>query len=250
MAERDLTFFASDVHLGLNVADPVAREARFVAFLRSIPVTRTKALYLLGDIWDFWYEYKHVVPKGYVKVFAAITDLIESGVDVYFFPGNHDIWVYHYFENLGMKVVRDRWLVTEIDGKRFVLSHGDGLGRGMYGYKFMRAIFHGRFFQVLFSLLHPRIAFGLGNTWSRRSRLAKRAKYVFKGESEPLYGWADGIAAKEKADFVICGHYHCPYRATLSSGAEMLLLDSWMDGSPYLCFSPKSGMSGSLPNME
>ena len=97
MAERDLTFFASDVHLGLNVADPAAREARFVAFLRSIPATRTKALYLLGDIWDFWYEYKHVVPKGYVKVFAAITDLIESGVDVYFFPGNHDIWVYHYF---------------------------------------------------------------------------------------------------------------------------------------------------------
>ncbi|MBQ5570327.1 MAG: metallophosphoesterase [Treponema sp.] len=112
MAERDLTFFASDVHLGLNVADPAAREARFVAFLRSIPATRTKALYLLGDIWDFWYEYKHVVPKGYVKVFAAITDLIESGVDVYFFPGNHDIWVYHYFESLGMKVVRDRWLVT------------------------------------------------------------------------------------------------------------------------------------------
>ncbi|MBQ9184833.1 MAG: UDP-2,3-diacylglucosamine diphosphatase [Bacteroidales bacterium] len=250
MADRSLTFFASDVHLGLNVADPAAREARFTAFLKAIPAERTEALYLLGDIWDFWYEYKHVVPKGYVKVFAALTELIEKGVRVYFFPGNHDIWAYHYFESLGITVVRDRWLITEIGGKTFCLSHGDGLGRGMYGYKFMRAIFHGRFFQVLFSTLHPRLAFGIGQAWSRRSRLAKRHKYVFKGEKEPLYEWASEMADRQKTDYFIFGHYHCPYSATLPSGAEFILLEDWMEGSPYLCFSPSLGMSGSLPNME
>lgn len=250
MAGRSLTFFASDVHLGLDVADPAAREARFVDFLKSIPAASTEALYLLGDIWDFWYEYKYVVPKGYAKVFAALNELMESGVKVYFFPGNHDIWAYHYFESMGITVVRDRWLVTEIGGKTFCLSHGDGLGRGMYGYKFMRAVFHGRFFQVLFSTLHPRIAFGIGRTWSRRSRLAKQKKYVFKGEAEPLYGWASELSGKQKIDYFVFGHYHCPYSATLPSGSQFVLLDDWMDGSPYLCFSPSSGLSGSLPNME
>ena len=250
MQDRQLNFFASDVHLGLDVADPAAREERFVSFLKSIPAEKTEALYLLGDIWDFWYEYKHVVPKGYAKVFASLTELIEAGVKVYFFPGNHDIWVYHYFESLGIIVVRNRWLIKEIGGKTFCLSHGDGLGRGMCGYKIMRAIFHGRFFQVLFSTLHPRIAFGIGRTWSKRSRLAKRNNYIFQGEKEPLYGWASELSAGQKIDYIICGHYHCPYRATLSSGAEMVLLEDWMEGMPYLCFSPKSGLSGNLPKME
>ena len=103
MKDRRLTFFASDVHLGLDVSCPRDREARFVQFLRSIPKDETEALYLLGDIWDFWYEYRDVVPKGYVRVFAALADLMDSGVSVYFFQGNHDVWTYSYFEELGMK---------------------------------------------------------------------------------------------------------------------------------------------------
>ena len=113
---RNLTYFASDVHLGLQVADPAGREARFVSFLRSIPAAETEALYLLGDIWDFWYEYRDVVPKGYVRVFGALTDLMDAGVKVYFFPGNHDIWAYGYFEELGMKILEQPY-VTDIGGK-------------------------------------------------------------------------------------------------------------------------------------
>ena len=250
LSPRTLNFFVSDVHLGLDVSDPAAREARFVDFLKAIPAGQTEALYMLGDIWDFWYEYKDVVPGGYVRVFAALTELVSAGVKVYFFPGNHDIWVYRYFESLGIKVIRDRWFVTEIGGKRFCLSHGDGLGPGMYGYKFMRAVFHGRIFQILFSTLHPRLAFGIGKAWSRHSRLAKRNKYVFKGEGEPLYTWASEVASKEKTDFVICGHYHCSYRAALPSFGELVILDDWMEGSPYLCFSPSLGLSGSFPKIE
>ena len=123
------TYFVSDVHLGLQVQDPARREARFVEFLRGIPAEETEALYLLGDIWDFWYEYKDVVPKGYVKVLAALMDLMDAGVKVYFFTGNHDIWAYSYFRELGM-IVLEQPYVTTIGGKRFCLGHGDGLGPG------------------------------------------------------------------------------------------------------------------------
>ena len=165
---RNLTYFASDVHLGLQVADPAGREARFVSFLRSIPAAETEALYLLGDIWDFWYEYRDVVPKGYVRVFGALTDLMDAGVKVFFFPGNHDIWAYGYFEELGMKILEQPY-VTEIGGKTFCLGHGDGLGPVDRGYRILRGIFHNRFLQACFSALHPWFAYRLGNGWSRRS---------------------------------------------------------------------------------
>ena len=105
------TYFVSDVHLGLQVADPAARERRFADFLRSLPED-TEAVYMLGDIWDFWYEYRDVVPKGYIRVFAAIQELLDRGVKVYFFPGNHDIWTYSYFEELGMTRLEQPALVV------------------------------------------------------------------------------------------------------------------------------------------
>ena len=147
------TYFVSDVHLGLQVADPAARESRFVDFLRSLPED-TESLYMLGDIWDFWYEYRDVVPKGYVRVFAAIQDLIERGVKVYFFSGNHDIWTYSYVEELGMKCLSQPALV-EVAGKTFCLGHGDGLGPVPKGYMFIRTIFHLSFSSDSFQYAAP-----------------------------------------------------------------------------------------------
>ena len=232
---RMLTYFVSDVHLGLDVKDPAGREARFVRFLRSIPADRTETLYLLGDIWDFWYEYRDVVPRGYVRVFAALTDLMDAGVKVRFFTGNHDIWAYSYFESLGMERM-EQPAVVKLAGKTFCLGHGDGLGPGMRGYKIMRAIFHNRFLQILFSGLHPWFAFRLGNGWSRRSRLAKDRPYVFRGADEPLYRWAVDFAAKEKVDYFIFGHYHAPVDLTLPDGARLMVLKDWMESSPYFLF--------------
>ena len=119
-------YFISDVHLGLEVCDPTDREHRLVTFLRGLPED-TEALYLLGDIWDFWYEYRDVVPKGYVRVFAALTALLDRGVKVFFFQGNHDVWTYRYFEELGMKRLEQPY-VMQIAGRKFCLGHGDGLG--------------------------------------------------------------------------------------------------------------------------
>ena len=242
---RNLTYFASDVHLGLQVADPAGREARFVSFLRSIPAAETEALYLLGDIWDFWYEYRDVVPKGYVRVFGALTDLMDAGVKVYFFPGNHDIWAYGYFEELGMKILEQPY-VTEIGGKTFCLGHGDGLGPVDRGYRILRGIFHNRFLQTCFSALHPWFAFRLGNGWSRRSRLGKRDRYVFKGEDEPLYKFCasfnDGRTTKglPPVDIFLFGHYHCPVDLPVGP-SRLLLLEDWISRSDWLVFNAATG---------
>ena len=243
---RTRTYFASDVHLGLQVADPAGREARFVAFLKGIPTEETEALYLLGDVWDFWYEYRDVVPKGYVRVFAALQDLMDAGVKVFFFRGNHDIWTYRYFEELGMTRLEQPYVV-EIDGKTFCLGHGDGLGPVDRGYRILQGIFHNRFLQVCFSALHPWFAFRLGNGWSRRSRLGKSVGYVFKGEEEPLYQFcasfneARASAGEKPVDVFLFGHYHCVVDMPVGE-ARLLLLQDWISQSDWLVFDAASGL--------
>ena len=243
---RTRTYFASDVHLGLQVADPAGREARFVAFLKGIPTEETEALYLLGDVWDFWYEYRDVVPKGYVRVFAALQDLMDAGVKVFFFRGNHDVWTYRYFEELGMTRLEQPYVV-EIGGKTFCLGHGDGLGPVDRGYRILQGIFHNRFLQVCFSALHPWFAFRLGNGWSRRSRLGKSVGYVFKGEEEPLYQFcasfneARASAGEKPVDIFLFGHYHCVVDMPVGE-ARLLLLQDWISQSDWLLFDAASGL--------
>ena len=242
---RNLTYFVSDVHLGLQVSDPADREARFVSFLKGIPAAETEALYLLGDIWDFWYEYRDVVPKGYVRVFGALADLMDSGVKVFFFSGNHDIWTYRYFEELGMTRLEQPF-VTEIGGRTFCLGHGDGLGPVDRGYKILQGIFHNRFLQVCFSALHPWFAFRLGNGWSRKSRLGKSIGYSFKGENEPLYEFCvsfNGDRATRNlppVDIFLFGHYHCAVDLPVGP-SRLLLLQDWISLSNWILFDAGTG---------
>lgn len=243
MDGRNLVYFASDVHLGLEIGDPAEREARFVRFLRGIPAERTEALYLLGDVWDFWYEYRDVVPKGYVRVFAALMDLVEAGVQVLVFPGNHDMWMYSYLQSMGIKVV-DQPLVISHSGKLFCLGHGDGLGPGLRSYKLMKAVFRNGPVRRLFSMLHPWIAFRLARSWSRGSRLSHKEKYIFKGEQEPLYQYAEAFLREKKVDYFIFGHYHCPVDMPLGNGARLLVLGDWIDSSDYLYFDGISVLTG------
>lgn len=249
MPERRLTYFVSDVHLGLNVLDPDDRERRFVCFLKSIDPWETEALYLLGDIWDFWYEWRDVVPKGYVRVFAALLDLMDAGVKVFFFQGNHDVWTYSYFEKLGMKRLVQPCTV-EIGGKVFCLGHGDGLGPVPFGYRFLRGVFHSRFLQRCFSLLHPWIAFRLGNGWSKNNRLARNEEYDFRGADEPLFKFAEEFCRGRKIDYFVFGHYHVQADLTLGCGARLLILKDWLRSSPYLYFDGISGILGHSQNRE
>ena len=228
MDGRTLVYFVSDVHLGLDVNDPAGREDRFVRFLDGIPRNRTLALYLLGDIWDFWYEYRDVVPKGYSRVFASLSGLIREGVKVYFFKGNHDMWCFRYFEELGMEIL-DFW------------------------YKVMRKGFRSKVLQWMFSSLVPvRLAFAIGKGWSRRSRVARSEEYVFRGEEEPLYKWAVEYSSHEKVDYFIFGHFHVGVDLTIPGGSRLLILKDWMQpqSSNWILFDLMSGCLGISQNIE
>ena len=233
---RNLYYFVSDVHLGLRASDASEVEKRFLGFLDSLP-ENTRALYLLGDIFDFWYEYKYVIPRGHTRVLGRLAALVDRGVDVYFFKGNHDIWAYNYFEaELGIKVLEQPYVV-EIEGKRFCLGHGDGLGYTPFGFKIMRWIFHNRCIQSLFSTLHPRLAFGLGYAWSKNSRLANgndAQQYVFKGKDEPICKYASSYP--QPVDYFIFGHFHTPSEIDLDSGAKLYILGDWVNGCEYVSF--------------
>jgi UDP-2,3-diacylglucosamine hydrolase len=252
MAERTLVYFVSDVHLGLDVKDPADRESRFVKFLNSIPKDRTMALFMLGDIWDFWYEYRDVVPKGYVRVFASLMDLMDAGVKVYFFQGNHDIWCYHYFESMGIEILQQPFPL-EIGGKVFCLGHGDGLGPGHFWYKVMRWAFRNKVCQWLFStFLHPTVAFRIGTGWSKKSRVARNEEYVFRGEDEPLYKFAVDFSKEVHVDYFIFGHFHTSVDMTLPGGGRLLVLKDWMQpqSSNWIVFDLTSGCLGISQNIE
>jgi UDP-2,3-diacylglucosamine hydrolase len=239
MEPRTLVWFVSDVHLGLRTADPVEREARFLAFLKGIP-RNSQAVYLLGDIWDFWYEYRDVVPREGARVVAELVSLMDAGVEVFFFPGNHDMWCFSFFESLGMKRCEQPQLV-EIGGKSFCLGHGDGVGGGTFTYHFLNVVFTSRFTQWIFSLLHPWIAYRLGYGWSGGKR-EKHAKYRFRGEQEPLYHFALEQSEQVHVDYFVFGHFHDAVDMTLPCGARLIVLEDWIGGgTPHAVFHSDTG---------
>ncbi len=254
MSVKKKTYFVADVHLGSTISDPVERQARFVSFLRSINSPQTESLYLLGDIWDFWYEYKYVVPKQYFQVFAAIEDLIKSEIAVYFIPGNHDVWTYSYFEEIGMKKLSQPYRV-EIGGRTFCLGHGDCLGKVPFVVHLLTWLFHNKVAQFLFSMLHPRIAFSFGDRWSRgsRKRHLKRndPKFMnFKVGDLPIYGFAQEYLKDNSVDYFIFGHYHLDLSVKMPEGAEFFIVKDWYESSPYLVWDTMTVFSGYFQNME
>ena len=226
--ERSKIYFVADVHLGLDANDPAAREKRFLEWLRSIRNPETKAVWLLGDIWDFWYEYRDVIPREAARVTAQILNLVDDGIEVYYIPGNHDIWLYSFWQEMGVKVLPQPQEV-ELGGKRFLLGHGDGLGGAKWGYRLMLRIFHSRVGQVLFNQLHPWLAYRFGTDWSNSNR-RKHGGYKFKGEAEPLYKFC----LDKKADYQIFGHFHDAVDMALPTGSRLIVLKDWIgDPAPH-----------------
>lgn len=246
MPVRSKYYFISDVHLGVCGYDSRALEHRFVTLLKQMREDAV-AVYLLGDIFDFWYEYKYTIPRGVTRTLGAIAELCDSGVQVFYVPGNHDVWLYDYFQKeIGVSVLHEP-VVAEIGGKRFCVGHGDSAGKSDFGFRFVRWMFHNRFLQVLFSAVHPRWAFGIGYAWAAHSRKIKDVvprdrEYVFRGVEEPLYKFAAGFGKEYFAqtgrsiDYYIFGHYHTPGRIAVSSGGELQILGCWVDGGEYAVF--------------
>ncbi len=233
-----MIYFVSDVHLGLSGGDPAEREERFVRWLDSLAAEDTEALWLLGDIWDFWYEYRDVIPREGARAVAAVVNLLKAGIPVYYVPGNHDIWMYSFWQGLGVKVMQQPQ-VAEMQGKRLLLGHGDALGGGSRKYNFMLKVFHNRVCQKLFSTLHPWLAFRLGKNWSE-SNYRRHSGYVFKGKDEPLYKFCREECTRladagTPVDYCIFGHFHDSVDMTLGEGAapRLVVLRDWIGGGVH-----------------
>lgn len=234
---RTKYYFASDFHLGApNDQSSKAREQKIVAWLDDIKADAA-ALFLMGDVFDFWFEYKTVIPKGYVRLLGKLAELSDAGVKLYFFKGNHDMWVFDYFEKeLNATIISDE-LIIEKDGKRIFLHHGDGLGDGDKKYKLLKKFFRSNFCQWLFARLHPNFGIGIANYWSGKSRIANNKKEGFKRiEAEKV--WAESYykqLQKELGDFdfVILGHRHFPAKIHLASGATYFNLGEWVNYTNY-----------------
>jgi UDP-2,3-diacylglucosamine hydrolase len=203
-------------------------------------------IFLMGDVFDFWFEYKTVVPKGYVRLLGKLAEIAEDGIPVHLFTGNHDIWAFGYLQKeIGIQLHRHPE-TRKMMGKTFYLAHGDGLGPGDNGYKFLKKVFSNRFNQFLFRWLHPDIGAKMGLYFSGRSRLANVAKegkkeYLNRIEDEMLYKYASGLVNSGlEADYFVFGHRHRPVDIELKPGCHLIILGDWLTNFTYAEFDGKS----------
>lgn len=233
-------YFASDFHLGSpSHAESRKREDRIMRWLNAIE-GNCGELFLMGDIFDFWFEYREVVPKGFVRLQGKLAMMSDAGIKIYFFKGNHDMWVNDYFtKEMGIGVISDE-LVIERGGKRFYLHHGDGLGPGDQKYKVLRKIFRNPVCQWLFSIVPPRIGLGIANWWSGSSRLANSTEEVFNGvENEWLAIYAKEQLQKVHFDYFIFGHRHLPLDIQLTDKSRYINIGEWINFNSYAVFDGK-----------
>lgn len=233
-------YFLSDAHLGSRaIKHARMQERRLVRFLDSIK-EKAGAVYLLGDMFDFWYEYKYVVPKGYTRFLGKLSELTDSGVEVHFFTGNHDIWAYDYLEKECGVVLHRQPLTLELGDKVFFLAHGDGLGDPNPSFKLLRAIFHNRICQILYSAIHPRWGMEIGLTWSKHSRLKHEAEeppqYMGEDKEYLVLFAKDYLRTHPNVNYFLFGHRHIELDLMLSHTTRLFILGDWITQFNYAVF--------------
>ncbi len=247
---RNHTYFISDLHLGAGyIDDPKGHERRIASWLKSIaPTART--LYLLGDVMDYWYEYKTVAPQGHLLFLGALAALADGGTEIVWMKGNHDIWLFDYLRNeVGLKVV-DGVIDTEIDGRRFVMEHGDGVGESRCSYRMLRRLFRNRFAQWLYSAIHPRWTVGFAFAWSRHSRLTGRkpSADTVLSENDLLIRFArDYMEANGHVDYFVFGHRHQLVDMTVAPESRLVILG---EAFSMMTYGMWDGHTFSLNKME
>lgn len=234
MSENGKIYFASDFHLGLHSGSPpVEREKKVVEWLNLI-AHDAKEIYLLGDIFDFWWEYKLVVPRGFTRFLGTVATITDSGIPIHFFTGNHDMWIGDYLSSECGLTIHTKPLTTIFNGKKFHLAHGEGLGTRNYGYKILLSIFRNKTLWAMYSSLHPSIGIGIGHRWSLNSRLGKGITKDFLGEEkEDLIRYARSVLEKDKIDYFIFGHRHLAMTYMMQQEAEIIFLGDWIRNGSY-----------------
>ncbi|HTY36129.1 MAG TPA: UDP-2,3-diacylglucosamine diphosphatase [Bacteroidota bacterium] len=229
------TYFFSDVHLGVGSKDDDRKKEKSLIALLDRVAEDGEHLFIVGDLFDFWFEYRTVVPKGYVRLFAKLADLSESGVSLTYLAGNHDFWLRDYFEQeMGMKIVRDP-VERTIHGKRFYLHHGDGLLRNDTGYRILKSVLRNKVNIALFSLVHPDLAAAIARWSSHKSRqYTSKRKY----EGDDMATFAEQ-KINEGYDFVVMGHNHVPCKRNIGQGVYVNLGD-WISERTYAVFDGQS----------
>ena len=238
LPEGKKVYFSSDNHLGAPTTElSKPREQRFVAWLNEIQ-SDAAALFLLGDLFDFWFEYRTVVPKGFVRVLGKLAELSDAGIPIYFFVGNHDLWMKDYFKTeLGIPVFHQPQAFS-IGGHRFFIGHGDGKGPGDKGYKRMKKVFSSPFFQWLFRWIHPDIGVRIAQYLSVKNKLISGDEdREFLGEDgEWLAQYAKRKLEKTHYDYFIFGHRHLPMTIDLGGGSTYINLGDWISHYTYATY--------------
>ena len=233
-------YFASDFHLGVpDYERSLIREKRIISWLDSIR-NDAHSIYLLGDIFDFWFEYKYTVPKGYVRLLGKLAELRDSGIPVFFFTGNHDLWMFDYFpRELSIQIYNDPQ-VLHVGAQKLLIGHGDGLGPGDKTYKLLkRYFFSNKFAQWLFHWLHPNIGMWVANTWSKKSRIANTRKEgeKFYGEGgEWLYIYCQEQERKNHHDYYVFGHRHLPLTMKITGESTYVNLGEWVNFNTFAVY--------------
>ncbi len=237
-------YFSSDHHLGVPTAEAsLSREKLIVEWLETIRAD-AQVIFLVGDIFDFWFEYGHVVPKGFVRILGKLAELTDQGIELIVFTGNHDMWMFGYLsDELGAAIYRHPVEFEITSGNQisrtFLVGHGDGLGPGDRVYKTLKHIFANRFFQFLFRIVHPDIGMWIATEWSKRSRIAniKKGEERFMGEDrEWLFQFCKEVESTRHHDFYVFGHRHLPLDLKVTDGSRYINLGEWVTQQTFAIY--------------
>lgn len=235
-------FFASDFHLGVpNYEDSLAREKRIVRWLDSIK-SEAQAIYLLGDIFDFWFEYRQAIPKGFIRLQGKLAELRDAGIPIIFFTGNHDMWMFDYFpRELNIPIYRNPVVLT-CNNQKLMIGHGDGLGPGDTSYKILKKFFNSKICQWLFARIHPNLGIGIAKIWSRKSRISNtKREEKFEGEeNEFLLTYCKELEKHHHHDYYIFGHRHLPLDLEVGANSRYINLGEWVHFNTYAVYDGKT----------
>lgn len=235
--KNKIVYFASDFHLGIpSFQDSLKRERKLADWLSMASKDATD-VFLLGDLFDFWFEYKYTIPKGFTRFLGKIAELSDRGINIYVFTGNHDMWMFDYLENeLGVKIIRQPTDFT-FNNKTFHIAHGDGLGPGDHFYKLIKKIFSNKLCQWLFARIHPNLGIRIANFWSKKSRAKENQTPSFLGEEkEWLIQYSKDILQKKHYNYFIYGHRHLPIEHNLENDSTYINLGDWIEYYTYAKF--------------